>query len=303
MTPQKKTSGVRADNLIALPGGLSTEACGAMIWWKLDGDVRAVDLEAAWKEQGLDENWLPSLPGAKVALSRAVDDVIKGNSARKKHRVNDAHWMVYEVKADEKESGFVEQLRVTLDENKLPVVSPKNHPLAVEIHQRFHAHRNRLEAKDISYWLSNTIGERLNGVTLRPQGALYFVDRDHIKTFEKVRDALRNATSHHMFEMKALKDDEAVKVILFGLIAEAEAQAKAIEADLDAQEDETNEDKLGPRALKTRRARAEAMITKVEAYEKLLDQSLEDIRARLEELAVASMEAAMLAEAENKEKK
>lgn len=300
-------SNTTPDNLIALPGGLSAQSTGAIVWWHLTGDTDIKRLQEAWEEQGLDPEWLPGLPSEKVALTRAVDDVIKSNRVRKKHRISDAHWSIFDVKADQESTEFQEQCRVALSDHKTPVVTPDTHPLAPQLSYHFNLHRAKLEARDIGTWLSTKMLDKVNAVSLRQNGGIYFVHRDHVETFQKVRLALKKATSHLMFEMQAMKNDEAVEAILFAITAEAEAQAQAVEADLDAH-DQADEDakgngKMGGRALRTRHEQCEKMIKKVEAYEKLLDRSLADMRARLEDLAVSSMEAAMIADSEKERAK
>jgi hypothetical protein len=300
MNATSKTNESRpsADNVIALPQGMAGASTGAVVWWELTGNVNHAKLVEAWEEQGLDKELLPDLPSAKVALTRAVDDVVRENAARKKHRVSDANWLVFDVKPSQeknKKAEFIEVFDASLNKDKsAPVVTLRDDAdptLSKQIRDRFFVHQSRLEATDIGTWLSTKMLGKVDAVSLRNRGGIYFVHKEQVETFSKIKAALTKVSTHLVFKMDALKSDEAVEAILHAITSEAKQQADDIENVLD-------KGGVGPRAYKTQRKHAEEMIKKVEVYENLLDKKLDDLRERLADLAASSMEAAMAAEAE-----
>lgn len=286
------------DNLIALPNGLASDATGLVTWWQLSGNTDHAALADAWAGEGLDADWLLSLPSPKVALTRAVDEVIRGNAKRKKHHVADAHWMVYDVDADERHGAtFNEELHAKLNDDRTDiVVTPSGHPLEAEMRESFRANQTRLESRDIGTWLSTKIMPALNAVSLRERGGVDFVMRDQVAMFHRIKAAIRKVSAHLMFEMQALRNDEAVEAILHAINAEAEAQAEEVEAALDAND-------IGGRGFRTKHKQCDAMLDKVEAYEKLLDRKLDEMRAKLTDLSAASAEAAIMADAKAAEER
>lgn len=296
MNAANKNDGTNPSNVIALPGGLAGNSTGAVVWWELTGNISHPQLVRAWEDAGLDPELLPDLPSAKVALTRAVDDLVRESTARKKHRVSDANWLVFDVKAKEGEKAeFVEIFDAALNKDKSgPVVDVRaeaDQGLSRQLRDRFFVHQSRLEAQDIGTWLSTKMLGKLKAVSLRHRGGIYFVARDQVEMFARIKAALTKVSTHMVFKMDALKSDEAVEAILHAITTEANTQAEEIEKVLDA-------GGVGARAYKTQREKAEEMISKVEAYEKLLDKNLEGFRERLGDLAASSMEAAMAADAE-----
>lgn len=295
MNATSKDNGTTS-NVIALPQGLAGNSTGAVVWWELTGNISHPALVRAWEAEGLDPTLLPELPSAKVALTRAVDDLAKESTARKKHRVSDANWLVYDVVAKEGEKAeFIEIFDASLNKDKSgPVVEVREGAdpgLSRQVRDRFFVHQSRLEAQDVGTWLSTKMLSKLQAVSLRNRGGIYFVSRDQVEMFGKIKSALSKVSTHLVFKMDALKSDEAVEAILHAITTEANTQAEEIEKVLDA-------GGVGARAYKTQREKAEEMIAKVEAYEKLLDKNLEGFRERLGDLAASSMEAAMAADAE-----
>jgi hypothetical protein len=65
----------RAEGLIALTEKVDT--AGAVIWWRLTGEVDLEHLRSEWRARGLNEKDLPQPATPKTALRRAVQQVVE----------------------------------------------------------------------------------------------------------------------------------------------------------------------------------------------------------------------------------
>lgn len=83
---------------------------------------------------------------ARLALSRAVDDLVRDAPARHKRCIGDAHWVVFERKYREDERvEFPQLFDVVLGTEELPVVSmgeAGTPTMATQLKDRFSMHRN-----------------------------------------------------------------------------------------------------------------------------------------------------------------
>lgn len=310
---------INPDNLIAT----DSEAAfvGAVVYWRLPGDIRLDVLEKAWANEKLDNKLLPKLPSAKTCLTRAVDDVAKGKLF--KRRIKDGGYRIV------KEENGVDttECRATLGANEeLVTDDPKygtavtdekgkvttpivgwtpnpTHYLLGKLTAAFESHKNILASRDIGSWLPDKLMTLLGATTLRESGGVYFVPRDQVELLKRIVKALKAVSSYKVYQIKAMTGDEAVEAVLDAIVAEAEAAAEAVEVALaqgqGAVGGEDSEVKpLGPRALETRADKCREMVAKVRDYETLLGKMMPTITKRLEDLKVAAMEASLAAQAE-----
>lgn len=266
------------------------EEAGAIVLWHLSGEMDGEVLKAGWAMQGLDENMLPEMPSVELALRRTanqykgphrlvrtlpncggyaiVDEVVEGGK------------LTYRQVFDFMNSG--DGISVTVyDEQAL--IDAGGVAQATNLFERTKAMLNH---QDASYWLSRLV-RNVDSISLRDRGGVYFVPRNRLEEWRAYVAAIRASSSHMVYEIPALRSDEAVAAIIDSLTRESEDEAIAIEAELE------NGD-LGGRAIKTRGERCEAMSRKVASYEQLLGRGLDTLRERLERLQ-ANVAAAALA--------
>ena len=160
--------------------------------------------------------------------------------------------------------------------------------MEAELLDNWRENQTRLESRDIGAWLPKLLNDKLHTVPLI--GGPTFVKPDEVSTFRKVKAALKEVgPKYRIGEMQAVRDDEAVQEILDSIIAQAQSEVDTTEAALDANE-------FTGKGFRSAHKRCDAMLDKVEAYEALLEKSLDDVRAKLSGLSAASAEAAIVAD-------
>lgn len=260
---------------------------GAITYWRLSGDVATVTLAEAWEDAGLDPKLLPGLPGAETALRRAM------------HQYSGPHRLVRPLRGE----GFAlvaeetpeDDLKYAVDfkakvAGETVTVEPSEHPYADSLQQSFDHNRATLTTEDISVWLTKMV-KRVGAVQLRDTGGMYFVPRQSIDTWRAVHRALKAASAHTVYEIPALRSEEAVEAILDAVQAEAEKEARALEAELE-------KGLLTARGLKGRASKTEQMLSKIQGYEGLLGQSMDALKKRIEDLKASITVAIFQAEEE-----
>jgi hypothetical protein len=285
-------------NVIAVMEGT---AAGAIVYWRLSGDTDGAKLREAWLNRGLDPMSLPRMPSDVLALSRAVRTLRKPR--RLVRPLKDSGWAV--VDETETTAGTLHYetfMRVFLHEvagsnSQLFYDNPSGQhpPLPAEqammddLDKAFANELVRLSQSDISNWLTKHVYAN-KAVTLRDTGGIYFVPKFTLADWQLVAAALREASQNQLFEIPAVKSDEAVDALLDALGREADATATKLEADLTGD--------LGQRALNNRVVECQDQMDKVTKYETLLGKNLDQLRGRLDNLKVALATAALAAEEE-----
>jgi hypothetical protein len=253
----------------------STNAAGALVYWRLEGEVDPKELGLHWKLAGLDPDLLPSTPAPSTALARTMRERAEHRKLVRPLEERGSHALVREVVSGIDLSYDV-ALRVKLDVAGRVVIEPEDHPLGPKIRASYDHHLEVCAADDIGGWLVGLVAE-VDGVAMRERGGIYFVPPTKLPLWQAMTAALRKVSNHRMFELPAVTAGSAVEAILDAISQEAEADATKMEAELLS-------DELGGRALASRVSKTEALEAKVTRYESLLGTKLDVLRDRLEAL-------------------
>lgn len=150
-------------------------------------------------------------------------------------------------------------------------------------HERAH-----LAHSDVSAWLISLV-KRHGGIALRESGSVYWVPRDAIAYFRRIKGVLATLGAGSVYEVPALHGAQAVEAVMAALAAEAEEEIGKLDAAL-------NEGELGKRALASRAERAARVDAKLRAYEETMGEKLEGLRERIAALGANLMSASLRAE-------
>jgi hypothetical protein len=266
-------------------------ACGAVTWWALAGTMDGERLSATWKAAGLDEKLLPPLPSPGTAIRRALGEQ---RSARRLVRpLEGTHGLaLVNEQATGEELLHAIELRATVDKVGNVRVTPADHVLAAELKAAYEKHLGELSHEDISSWLCDLI-HVVRATSLRESGGFYFVPPgESLAVWRKMVAVLTACSGHQVFEMPAMRSDQAVAAVLAAVSREASAEAHAMEAELSSEE-------LGRRALQTRERRCQTAMQKLAAYEGLLGSALDELKDRFEDLQQQIAAAALAADDES----
>lgn len=267
----------------------SMETAGAMVWWRLSGTTTLEALRAAWVGQGLAEALLPDNPSPVAAMRRAVQE-------RCERRVlarpldNVRGWALVAEHAQGEELTHSVSCRVMVNDEGRLSVNPPDHPLAARLRTDYEAHLASISQRDVSHWMCGLL-ETVHAVSLRDTGGVYFVPRADLPVWRQVVAALRACSAHEVYEVPALRTEEAVEAILAAVAREAANAATEME-------DELMDAALGQRAIRTRAERCERMRAKLAAYEELLGRGLDTITKRVGDLQANLAAAALIASPE-----
>ena len=279
-TAQTQDAGVIAVSDAALAGGI--------FWWSLSGDLDFAKLHTAWMTAGYDEKLLPKGATPAEALNRAVHAFQNKRTLARPLGGKRGWALVSEATSNDGNDLQYDTLcTARVDSDGHLHISHNNPDLNKQILGRYHYYRNTLTATDVSMWLSGRLIAQAHAIKLRSTGGVYFIPHEQLDTFKAWAGLLRGISDHVVYEVPALKSDEAVEAILAALMAEADTEVGAMETELDTED-------LGKRALKTRTRRCDDLRVKLVAYEGLLGRSMDAMQGRLEGLQAALVEASML---------
>lgn len=273
--------------VVAVPDAAEGTA-GAIVWWRLSGGLDLERMTMAWEAAELNKRLLPDYPSEQTALLRAANFLTDKRLLARPMEGTKGWALVREVaKGEGLDYEVLIRARVTKDQGLKVEAGPN--PQAPQLVERLRAEYERFQREltlgDVSGWMSKLI-RTTQAVALRDTGGVYFVPRSHVDTYRRIAGAIHAASGHKLFEVPALRSDEAVEAILDAVIREAEGEVGSMETELDTED-------LGERALRTRQNRCERMREKVKLYEELLGKSLEGLHKRMEGLE-ASITTAIL---------
>jgi len=274
---------------------------GAIVLWRLQGELDLNRLRRAWDERGLAETLLPEYPSAAVALRRACRE--QEGKACVVHGLKNGGFAVVNVKAVEDadqpldfsvgltvklttNGGIVKPRGWTLSDAKLGEGAPglefnhPAHPRAEEISKAFEENLRRIEAEDTGLWLADLVKHTAMAIPLRDTGGTYFVPRETLGTWQAIVAATKASGATFFAEIPAMQSSKAVDAILDALTREAAAQLEGIEAEIQKAM-ASEKGGMGERAVQTRLRSCAAMEAKLSTYEGLLDVKLEQLRGGL----------------------
>jgi hypothetical protein len=266
--------------MIVTPEALGS--AGAVSYWRLSGPMTLDALRKEWVAEGLDPELLPKAPSQETALGRAVRE-LQHKRRLVRPLARRGAWAVVEERVREETLGYRTLVSVKFAAGPQVTQEDASFPEFSELHDAIHAnyrrHQGELSGEDISAWLVG-LADRNNAVGLRDTGGIYFVPRPAVDFWRRVTRVVHKLSAHKVFNIPAMKNDEAVAAISDAVAQEAERLAHVLESDLAA----TGDDALGERALRSRAAQCAVTLEKVAAYEALLGVSLDTVRARVEGL-------------------
>lgn len=266
----------------------TVKEAGGVVWWALSGTTNLAALTEAWTDVGLDPILLPRPVGPELAMHRAADE--QKEAHRLVRRLPDrSGWAIVDESGQSDDLSYNILCRVRLDFCDRITVDPSC-SLADQVEQAFYRHLGQLSSGDVGSWLVH-LSVWAKGVSLRPNGGLYFVPRQHLDEWRRMANVIESVSGHRLWLIPALRGSEAVAAVLEAVQVEAKAHVEAMTADL-------QEGQLGARGLNNRVDRCEQVANMLSAYDELLGTSLDDIRANLNKLRARLAAAALVASSE-----
>lgn len=148
-------------------------------------------------------------------------------------------------------------------------------------------------SQSVTRVLTTALGN-LNGIALRPAGAVYWVPKDAIDAWHDIAEVMEAAAITKgdiaVYALKTTNDESALRAIKDGIADEVKRVTDAIMGDLMSGE-------LGVRALESRKEEAIALAKRLKEYEAIIGETLTDIREQIEATETSAAEAVMLASA------
>lgn len=295
-------------NLVAVQGEEAIETAGAITYWSLEGETVLRALRDALMIEGIDGRLLPSGPTMQEALARGAKASCVDNRQLIRPLKRGAWAFVQELVADDADGSRLEHqqlltgctrmvdnadgtkreaydVRVSAGAERTEVMDQ----LVEQIVSEAERQRGVLTAVDVSWWLVY-VAKQLHAVSLRDRGGVYFVPRDVLPTWRAVARVLAEETGHKVFEIPAVKTDEAVEAILTAVRQTLSARF--------AEAEEYLAGKLSNKGLNALERGLDETRAYVEHYVGLLGQALPDLTDKLENIKGALVAARLAHNAE-----
>lgn len=287
-----------ANNIVMVSSAIPQNACGAVVFWDLSGNVKINKLRGTWVAQGGDEKDLPDPPSALVALKRAMEATYTGRQWIVKPLSNESGYAALERESDEndkpvyrtKASAWLKDAAGS--ELKFSDGMDAGYMDTIEI--RYVTERLYYTNIELGAWLVESVSRDMNGVPMRRDGRMYFVPRANMEVWRRLKNAMLTAAPlSKMHEIPALESAEASAALADAMAQEVATAARELEEEMKTWEDGK---KPHAKTYADREARARQVEAKVASYEAIIGASLFTLRERMDKVAVAISRAAMMAE-------
>lgn len=264
------------------------DQAGLVSYWRVaEGGISLQTLRTAWAKQGLDEALLPSPPDSLTALGRAVADLAERRILVRPLARRGAWMIVKETVLEDNSLAYRQLVRVSMNSDVLlPQVDAEEADegerrwLHAQVTARFQSHEGMLVSNDITSWLVSIVKKHASAVSLRDTGGVYFIPRDKIDFWRKVKGAVEATAGYNVFVIPAMKNAEAVAAITDAMTKEANDIVAKIQDELS----KTGDEALGKRAVTSREEIVAALLAKLGEYEGLLGRQL-GVRERITDLS------------------
>lgn len=284
-------------NLIATEDQAS--ACGTITYWNCGGKIAHDRICEILAKHGIKQT--PGKVGAKTALHRVLTTQVASETVLVRKLASGKYLVVQETQVGEEQMEWKPTATVGLTKSPTGwelevkagnlVDSETFEGLKAKITRAFNTQRVMLDASDVTYWMVGVVKKHLDAVTLRDNGGVYFVPKEHHKALQALRDALDEAKVSLVRQIPAMRATDAAVAILAALQEEAFREAQAIEQFL------TDNSEAGKKALRTKESVLEQVKAKVQRYEQLFGARAIEVQNRLAAVRAKVAQAMIVAEA------
>lgn len=272
--------------------GLPEHVAGAVVFWSSRGDVDDYDaLRDAWDGEHLPKDLLLEPPSPCVAVHRAVLVACRGNSQRF-HRKAAGGWIVVEQNDGDDGTDATFDVEAKFGVNAVGrLTGDVGNPLWPEVSAEFRRQLDTVSGTDLNAWLAGKVMRHLHAVTLRDSGGFYYVSRDRLREWRRIRIVLDSCTPHAIGQITAVRNDaDTVAAVLAALQDEAAAFVVGVQDDLDSDDRD-----FGVRAWQTRQKRCRDMVAKLGSFKSILGDALDSVVEQIEAVEAETVAAALAA--------
>ncbi len=290
-----------SSDLIAVPD-MGAAPCGSVTWWRLSGTISYLELCQHWAEADLNVEDLPAPPSEHVALRRALDEYAGPHTSIVTLPQGSGFAIVDETFAPPTEDEekptpvYTTRCKVWVGDKGLIVGkgdafsshdSAQRETMRKELLAAIRVTQFELNNGDVGSWLVSRVAD-LNAIRLRDTGGIYFVPQNHRDEWSKIAAVLEKCAQSRIWQIPALRANEAVGAILEALRQQANNELAKIEAALERE--------LGAKGLRTQQALAQEQLALLSSYEQLLGVTQQDLREKIQAVEARVVEAVLTAE-------
>jgi hypothetical protein len=278
-----------SNNIIAINTDehIQKSACGLITMWSCSGEV-TVDALASALKAAESSALPPEPPSALVALNRAVKNVAKELGHLDVHHKGRGEWAIVGDGVEVEIAGEIGKKALSYPINCIAKVEKgqdgAEDVLTIEgqgadkIRAAYAYAKGQLAPADIGNWLCEKVA-KLGGVALRDRGGVYFVPRGTPTVkWNKIAAALKKCSRHNVHVIYSMKSADAIEAILSALTADTLEQCKKVDEGIAT---------LGDKGLKNREVETAELFGRIDLYEGLLGQKLDDLRSAVERTRAA----------------
>lgn len=276
---------------------------GGVTYWSLGQAYDRRTLVEGFQRLGLQE-FTPEVRGSKSALNEAVREYYETPAAytlQSNEKIllrpidtstesKDTHGLavVLETRETDGKNDYQVLRNFRTVDNDHVVCDPEDYDTQQSVNQLFRKHRQTVGQHAVARALVESL-VFFGGTSLRPSGAVYWVEEGKLQQWAELTDLIKQATligESKVYLLRTLLDDSAVQAVKDAIIHEVRATAAGIE-------EKATTGNIGERAFRARRRDAQGLHSRVAYYENILGQALTELHAVADQCENAVVEAGL----------
>lgn len=277
---------------------------GGVTYWTLGNAFDRRTLVEGFERLGL-KDYTPEVRGTKSALGEAVSEyyskpasyTLEANekilfrATDTSNESKDTHGLavVLETREADGKNDYqvLRNFRVNGDSGQI-TCDPENFDIQVEVNQLYCKHRQTVGQHAVARALVESL-VFFGGTSLRPSGAVYWVEEGKLQQWAELTDLIKQATligESKVYLLRTLLDDSALQAVRDAIVHEVKSAAEGIK-------EKATTGNIGERAFRARRRDAQGLHSRVAYYENILGQALGELHAVADQCESVVVEAGL----------
>lgn len=276
-----------AKSITAIVEEHQLEEAGAIVYFNFAGPTDRDRLAKEWEAAGFDTDEIPEFTSFRRALTRACEDVCSANGYVKLKRPRG--WEIVEPDKDAEvgDSAGTVQAMVEMSIVQTPAVTPDTWEHEKQLIDAYYRHLWTVTNRDMSVWVIKKLLRKVDAVTLRPHGGVYFVPRPKLELWRKMAACIKASGSNYFYAIPAVHGDEATEAVMDALMNETVKRIANVDAVLEDEEHTS-------RQLATQGERLAQLVDKLATYESVVGERLDKLREKIGEAQATTAQAILV---------
>ncbi len=263
---------------------------GGIVMWSLPEYVERDAIKAA--VTSVSPTYTELVPGPRppsAVLKEAMTEVFAGSHTLIRPLKSRNGFTAIKENRGENDNQYAGEFVAKVDEVTEQLTFSSSDIRKDNVEKAYEAQKGKMNNNELTALMIDILQNKLNGVSLRPRGGVYWVPGAQTEAWNKLREALANVDSSiKVYHFEHDVGPEYLKAVKDAIVRDVQSESAALKEEI------LGPKQLGKRALVSKKKQANALRDRIAIYEGILSTNLTELRSEVDEVDVVAGEAAIL---------